>query len=207
MSRAKWIGDDRELARDCRRLAAAGSAISTALLISDLGRSKCFLGMLRVFKPQSPMSVGAWTVMLSGASSAASAFGESLQRRSVRLPWAGLADLVEIVSDSQGMPFSNYTGVLIGATVIPVSNQIVETLPIHSGISGLNSAVAILELQGHTNNALNMLGIGASTIETLEGVDEQNKRIPAIEPLKKGRRGLITRIGGVLSGPIPWSCV
>jgi len=204
---SRLLGDDLELTRDCRRLAAAGSAISTALLISDLGRPKRFLAMLRVFKPQSPMSVGAWTLTLFGTFSAVSAFAEGLQRRyplvDFFVPLTKVANFAEIVSALTGMPFANYTGVLIGTSVIPVWNANVGTLPIHFGMSGLNSAVSILELQGHTNHALNMLGIGSCAIETLEGVHLEVRRTPTLDPLKKGRSGLITRLGGVLSGPLP----
>src|SRR3954464_8694259 len=52
---ADYTGADRELVRHARWIAAAGSVISPALLISDLGRPERFLAMLRVFKPQSPM--------------------------------------------------------------------------------------------------------------------------------------------------------
>src|SRR5579871_1897500 len=60
---ADYTGADRELVRHARWIAAAGSVISPALLISDLGRPERFLAMLRVFKPQSPMSVGVWTLL------------------------------------------------------------------------------------------------------------------------------------------------
>src|SRR5581483_5988265 len=54
---AHYTGADRTLVRDARWIAAAGSVISPALLIADLGRPQRFLAMMRVFKPQSPMSV------------------------------------------------------------------------------------------------------------------------------------------------------
>src|SRR5438067_1276876 len=57
---------DRTLVRDARWVAAAGAALSTPLLIADLGRPERFLNMLRVFKPRSPMSVGAWTLAAFG---------------------------------------------------------------------------------------------------------------------------------------------
>ena len=60
---ADYTGADRKLVRDARWIAAAGSVISPALLIADLGRPERFLAMLRVFKPQSPMSVGVWTLL------------------------------------------------------------------------------------------------------------------------------------------------
>lgn len=200
---ARWIGADRELARDCRYIAAAGSAASTVLLISDLGRPQRFLNMMRVCKLQSPMSVGAWTLALFATFSGASALAEMLYRRSHFSPFATLADLAEGISALAGLPFSNYTGVLIGATVIPVWNENAATLPLHFGMSGLNSAVAILELRGHDHRALNLLGTGAAVIETAEGIHLETTGKPALEPLKSGVSGLVTRVGSLLSGPIP----
>jgi formate-dependent nitrite reductase membrane component NrfD len=200
---ARWIARDRRLARDCRYLAAAGTAASTALLISDLGRPARFLGMMRVFKKQSPMSVGAWTLAVFGTFAAASAFAQVLDRRFGFVPIRILGNLSEGISALAGLPFSNYTGVLIGVSVIPVWNENAGTLPIHFGMSGLNSAVSILELMGHENRALNTLGMGASAIETLEGLNIEVSSSPAMGPLKRGRSGAITRIGGLLSGPLP----
>jgi len=200
---ARWIGGDRELARDCRYLAAAGTAASGALLISDLGRPGRFLAMMRVFKRQSPMSVGAWTLAVFGTASAAAVLAERLNQR-LNSRWIRIGgDSAEMISALAGLPFSNYTGVLIGASVIPLWNENVETLPIHFGMSGLNSAVSILELMGHRNPALNTLGMGASAIETLEGFGIEISKKPVMEPLKRGRSGVITRLGGVLSGPVP----
>jgi formate-dependent nitrite reductase membrane component NrfD len=199
---AKWVGRDRRLARDCRLVAAGGAILSSAFLISDLGRPERFLAMLRVFKPQSPMSMGAWTLALFGSFSGAAAFAELAAGR-FGLPVRVLGNIAEGFSALAGLPFSNYTGVLIGASVIPVWNEHVGSLPIHFGMSGLNSAVGILELMGHRNRALNTLGIGAAAIETLEGVNIEVSRKPAVEPLRRGTSGLITRIGGVLSGPVP----
>ncbi len=200
---ARWIVADRELARDCRYIAALGSAASTALLISDLGRPQRFLNMMRVCKLQSPMSVGAWTLAFFGTFSAASAFAELLSRQSHFSPFAILADVAEGISALAGLPFSNYTGVLIGATVIPVWNENAATLPLHFGMSGLNSAVAILELRRHEHRALNLLGVGASFIETAEGIYLESSGKREKEPLKRGVSGLITRVGGILSGPVP----
>ncbi len=200
---ARWIAGDRRLARDCRRVAAVGTAASTALLISDLGRPERFLAMMRVFKRQSPMSVGAWTLAVFGTFAAAAAFAEMLERRFPWMPLRIAGNLAEGISALSGLPFSNYTGVLIGASVIPVWNENVGTLPIHFGMSGLNSAVSILELMGNENRALNALGVGASAIEVLEGIKLETTKKPVMDPLKHGRSGLITRLGGVMSGPVP----
>jgi formate-dependent nitrite reductase membrane component NrfD len=202
---ANWVGRDPELRRNARLVAAAGGMISTGLLVADLGRPARFLNMLRVFKKQSAMSVGAWTLAAFSSFSGATAFAELVQEGLDFAPVRVLGHISEAFSAALGLPFHNYTGVLIGATAIPVWNRNITTLPIHFGMSGLNSAVAILELLGHNSAALNLLGIGASAFETYEGLHLEQRPEAALEPLKHGLSGWITRLGGVLSGPAPLS--
>src|SRR5690348_13603553 len=118
---AHYTGADRTLVRDARWIAAAGSVISPALLIADLGRPKRFLAMMRVFKPQSPMSVGVWTLLAFSGGTAAAAFAEFLRARyGDGFPVSIIENAGTAASLAFGLPFSNYTGVLIGATAIPV---------------------------------------------------------------------------------------
>ncbi len=201
---ANLAGADEKIVRDCRYIAAGGGLLSTALLIADLGRPARFLNMLRVFKHQSPMSVGAWTLAAFGTFSGAAAFAQFLQDRLNIAPVRVMSGMAEGLSALFGMQLSNYTGVLIGATAIPVWNENVKQLPLHFGASGLNSAVSILELLGSDDSrALNLLGLLASAYETYEGMhlESQNKRV--LRPLKRGVSGWITRTGGALSGPAP----
>ena len=202
---ANATGSDEKVARDARYVAAAGTALSSALLISDLGRPARFLAMLRVFKKQSPMSVGAWVLAVFGTAAAAAAFAQIADDQFGLKPVRVLGNVAEFVSATFGLPFSNYTGVLIGATVIPVWNHNIKTLPIHFGMSGLNSGVSILELMGNEQSRpLNVLGIGACAMETYEGYHLELKRDPRVNaPLKEGVSGWITRAGGMLSGPVP----
>jgi len=138
---ADYTGAERALVRDARWIAAAGSVISPALLVSDLGRPERFLAMLRVFKPQSPMSVGVWTLLGFSTGSAASAFAGYLRDRyGTSLPLRVLESAGQAASLAFGLPFSNYTGVLIGATAIPVWNRSAASLPLHFGASGLGAA-------------------------------------------------------------------
>jgi len=204
---ARWLGNDRELVRSARWMAAGGGALSSALLIKDLGVPSRFLNMLRVFKPQSPMSMGAWTLSAFSTFSAAAAFANIMQ---VKLGPSIAIRLVEnssgLLATATGLVMASYTGVLIGATVIPVWNENVGTLPQHFAASGLNSAVSLLELFGHDDNrALNLLGISASCYEVAEGALLESKRHRVNEPLRKGWSGAIVRAGGVLSGPVPLS--
>jgi hypothetical protein len=179
--------------------------LCSGLLISDLGRPERFLAMMRVFKPQSPISVGAWLLAGFGSASGAAAFAQTLVDRFGWRGLRGVGNLTETIAAVFALPFSNYTGILIGATAIPVWNHNIGTLPVHFGMSGLNSGVSLLELLGNEQSRpLNLLGMMAATIETYEGYHLELKRDPQVnEPLKHGTSGWVTRIGGVLSGPLP----
>lgn len=204
-SAANLLTNDRDLVRDARWVAAVGGVISPALLISDLGVPSRFLNMLRVFKLQSPMNMGAWTLAAFSTFAGASAFsnllrqkfGEALPIRLVENSSGALASLT-------GMILSTYTGVLIGATAIPVWNDHAVSLPHHFAASGVNSAVSILELLGHDDSrGLNLLGMAASAFEVYEGMEIELSRDRVNEPLHKGLSGAIVRTGGILSGPLP----
>jgi len=202
---AAYTGADRKLVRHARWIAAAGSVLSPPLLIADLGRPERFLNMLRVFKLQSPMSMGVWTLLGFSSGAAATAFADFMQERyGSSLPLRVLENAGQAASLAFGLPFSNYTGVLIGATAIPVWNQSAAELPLHFGASGLGAGVGILELMGHRKNrALEALALGAAIFETIEGFRIETRSHAELAPLTHGASGWITRAGGVLSGPIP----
>jgi len=200
---ARWVARDRQLARHARLVAAAGAMLSSGLLIGDLGRPERFLAMLRVFKKQSPMSVGAWVLAAFGTCSGAAAFSDLVSDYFDAAPVRLIGNVAGPLSAALGLPLHNYTGVLIGATAVPVWNRNIATLPLHFGISGVNSAVSTLELLGNEHAALNWMGMGAAAVETWEGVHLERRSEAALEPVKHGASGWLTRIGGVLSGPAP----
>jgi len=202
---ADYTGADRRLVRDARWIAAAGALISPALLISDLGRPERFLNMMRVFKPKSPMSVGVWTLLGFSGSAAAVAFaGFMRERYGPSLPLRVLENAGQAASLAFGLPFSNYTGVLIGATAIPVWNENAGNLPLHFGASGVSAAVGLLELMGHQKSrALQALGLGCAMIECWEGWRIESRQLRSLDPLKLGPSGALVRAGGTLSGPVP----
>lgn len=178
---AQVAGADGKLVRDARWIAAVGANLSTPLLILDLGRPERFLNMLRVFKPQSPMSVGAWTVAVFGGASTAA----------IVAPWKPLRDVFAGVAAASGLAMSTYTGVLLGATANPLWKEHVRMLPLHFGASALGSAASLLELRGHRDTALNILGLGASLFETASDF--------AIE-----EKTHLLHISGALAGPVPF---
>jgi len=204
-SAANLLTRDRELVRSARWLAAVGGALSPALLVKDLGVPSRFLNMLRVFKLQSPMSVGAWTLAAFSSFAASAAFANFISEKTGgALPVRLVENAAGLLASATGTVLSTYTGVLIGATAVPVWNRNIATLPHHFAASGVNSAVSILELLGHEDSrALNTLGIAASAYEVYEGFELEAKRDRVDEPLHKGVSGAIVRAGGVLSGPVP----
>lgn len=202
---ARNMGGESELVRSARWVAALGGLLSPALLTKDLGVPSRFLNMLRVFKLQSPMSMGAWTLTAFSSFSAAAAFADLVRTRiGDTQAVVVLENASEMLAAATGLVMSSYTGVLVGATVIPVWNRHVGTLPIHFAASGMNSAVSTLELMGHDDSrALNVLGIAASAYETAQGAVIEKERDRINRPLQAGMSGLIVRSGGILSGPIP----
>lgn len=187
---AELTRTDGTLARDAKWVAAAGGPISAGLLTTDLGRPERFVNMLRVFKPQSAMSVGSWTLTAFSASSTAALVP-------IMAP-AGTA-----ASAIAGAAMLTYTGVLIGATAIPVWHDNIKLLPIHFAASGLASAAALLTLLGHDEPALDDIAIGAAAVETAIGASIELRDEPALAPLKDGASGWVIRVGGLLSGPVP----
>jgi Ni/Fe-hydrogenase subunit HybB-like protein len=193
---------DEAFVRDAQWLAAIGGMVSPALLTKDLGMPLRFLNMMRVFKVQSPMSVGSWTLVAFSNSAAATALLGEYERRTGRtIPvFAETAPVAAVIS---GLVLATYTGVLIGATAIPAWNENIAVLPIHFAASGLSAAAGILELRGHYIPALNTVGLGAAALETATGAALENHRPAGTEPLRCGRTGWIMRTAGLLSGPLP----
>jgi formate-dependent nitrite reductase membrane component NrfD len=160
--------------------------------------------MLRVFKVRSPMSVGAWTLLAFSNAATAAAFADLVGRRSRgRVPVRVIGDAAGVLAAATGTVLATYTGVLIGATAIPVWSKNVRLLPIQFGGSGVGAAVSLLELVGHRDRALNRLAIGAAAVETLVGLSVESSAASALEPIRHGRSGTTMRAGGILSGPVP----
>ena len=109
---ADLVGDHRS-AQVARKVTLAAALPTAPLLIMDLGRPERFLNMLRVFKPRSPMSMGAWCLVafsnLAGGSVLADLTG---RLRLARGLGAGTALL--------GTYLGSYAGVLLASTAVPV---------------------------------------------------------------------------------------
>lgn len=201
---ARLTGQAPELVRDARTIAAAGSLLSPALLVADLGVPSRFLYMLRVFKLRSAMSVGVYIVTGFGNAAIAAKAAGLLNQRSPSAIFRAIEGAAGFAASLLGLGMATYTGVLIGATNIPAWNENIKTLPVHFAMSGMGAATSTLELMGHDRSrALNVLGMASAAIETIEGISIEINPRRANDPLKHGKSGAIVRAGGLLSGPLP----
>jgi formate-dependent nitrite reductase membrane component NrfD len=181
----------------------AGGLISAPLLIADLGRPTRFLNMLRVFKPRSAMSLGAWT--LTGFSSA---IGLAVLCQELSLAGYGNTFsvvvwwLAQVSAALSGLILASYTSVLLGVTAIPVWSENRKLVPAVFLTGALGSTAAVLELLGFTIPATQFIGIVASTVEIVIAIVIEVRNRYVDRPLRQGVVGWLTRGGALLAGPI-----
>jgi formate-dependent nitrite reductase membrane component NrfD len=131
----------KELMRSCQWIAFGGSGISAVLLIADLGRPERFMNMLRVFRPTSPMNMGAWILTGVGVTTPGALM---LQGRDGFLGWIG--KLCGLLAGLFGAGLATYTGVLASNTAIPLWQESRRMLPISFGASAMASLGSVLQL-------------------------------------------------------------
>ncbi len=189
-----------DFVRAALAIAFAGALISPALLIADLGRPARFLNMLRVFKWRSAMSMGVWTlVAFSGFATAALLLMVALplltRAGAEPTPLRPVVFLVVAGTAAFGAVLATYTGVLLGATAVPVWSSHHRLLPFHFG-------AGLLELLGFHIGALQGIGLTVSAVET--GVAawlELTRGDAEARALTRGESGLLMRLAGICTGP------
>lgn len=183
------------LARRCRWVGTVGDAVSSALLIYDLGRPSRFLNMLRVFRPTSPMSVGAWILAVSG-----SANGLSLVLMNGRGVLKRLGDRASAVAAVMGGPLAGYTAVLITNTAVPTWQGARRTLPLLFTASSVVSAASLLSLLSHgeaEGRVLRAFGLAGRVAELFasRAVERELSRHPElVKPLHTGAPGVLWKV-------------
>jgi hypothetical protein len=202
-------GQPVDFVRAALGVAFAGALISPVLLIWDLGRPARFLNMLRVFKWRSAMSVGVWTLCLfSGFAAAAflllAAWDVLLQSGVPPTFLGGIAPALVAGTGLSGAVLATYTGVLLGATVVPVWSAHHKLLPFHFGIVGLASAASVLELLGFRLAALNAIALTVAAVETGVGIwMEVGRQRATGRAIHHGTPGSLLRAAALLTGPVP----
>jgi hypothetical protein len=196
------------LSRAALWFAAVGIMISPVFLIADLGRPLRFIYMLRVFKYQSPMSVGSWIVSGFGAFALPALllieWRSHLLKQGTSWGWLDALSIASIVGSAVfGVFLATYTGALVAVSAIPAWFSRRVILPFHFGISALGSAVGALEFCGFSGPQLTAIGFLCASCQTLVFLrSEFAKRTPATRALHEGKSGWMLRIAEILEGPL-----
>jgi formate-dependent nitrite reductase membrane component NrfD len=196
------VAGDGASARVARKVALAAVLPAPVLLIADLGRPGRFLNMLRIFKPRSPMNVGAWCLAaFSGAGAGAVAADLLGARRTGRALGAAQALL--------GSYLGSYTGVLLATTAVPVwARSRVFLGPIFvatatatgAGATRLTLAAAGQAEDHPTHVALARLEAGAILAELTLSTLNERRLGRAGEALSHGAPGRLSRAAKTLVG-------
>src|SRR5438132_6304028 len=205
--------DDRRAAGGGYYVAAAALVPCAPLLIADLGRPDRFHHMLRIFKPLSPMNLGAWTLTgftpIAFARAASHAAGTGL----LRGPLGTLASFVpkrlaELTGVVLGLTLAGYSGVLLAATNIPLwaKSKLLGGLFMASALAS-GSAAGTLQAarQGAPDATLHRLAMlesaaSAGEIAVLAGYLVQSGR--TARPLTRGRFATPFWMGAVGAGAV-----
>jgi formate-dependent nitrite reductase membrane component NrfD len=117
--------EDRLIASDGFAVAAAAALPCAPLLIKDLGNPQRFHHMLRIFKPLSPMNLGAWTLAAFTPVTLARAAADAGRAGLLPGPLAAITrwfprTVMTAAGSVLGAVLAGYSGVLLGATNIPL---------------------------------------------------------------------------------------
>jgi formate-dependent nitrite reductase membrane component NrfD len=190
------VARDRRSAVLARRVALAAALPTAPLLIMDLGRPARFLNMLRIFKPRSPMSMGAWClVAFSGCATAAVGADMGGRPRLASRLGAGTAVL--------GTYLGSYTGVLLASTAVPVwarSRMLLGPIFVATATAGgaattrLTLAADGLPPGDPTDRALVGVETAAMAAELAFSAINDRRLGPYAAALHSGRAGTLSRV-------------
>lgn len=162
-------------------LAALAALPCAPLLIHDLGDPKRFLNMLRLFKPRSPMNLGAWTLTAYSGAAATAVLREWLRGPRTDAERSAASKIVDgtllLVCDAAGVPLAlllaGYTGVLLSSTATPIWSRnpwlgpLFSASAIGSGASALSLALAGRGADEESHRALRKVHTLAHLAEAL----------------------------------------
>ena len=190
----------QRLIRRCHWIGFIGCCISGALLIYDLGRPARFLNMLRVFRPTSPMNIGAWVL---SSTSGASFLALLLRGRPGPLGIAG--ESAGYASGVLGMALATYTGVLVSNTAVPLWQASRRVLPVLFAASSITSVGSFLELFEQTpeeSSITHVFGSAGEVAEITAAVitEQQASSVPRVgRPFKRGLSSFMWRTAALLT--------
>jgi formate-dependent nitrite reductase membrane component NrfD len=185
----------RELARVAKIGALGAISLSVVALVHDLGRPQRFLNMLRVFKPTSPMNVGAWLLTGYGPVAGAAAVADVTGI----LPKAGQA--ATMGAGLLGPAVVTYTGTLISNTAVPAWHEAYREMPyIFAGsaacAAGGLGLLAVRAEEAEPARKLAVLGAASVLIAKRQLL---NRLGDVAEPYETGTAGALFRASEILT--------
>ncbi|MGH9583974.1 MAG: NrfD/PsrC family molybdoenzyme membrane anchor subunit, partial [Bryobacteraceae bacterium] len=188
------------LIRRCHWIAFIGSGVSAILLIYDLGRPSRFLNMLRVFRPTSPMNMGAW--ILSGAGATTSA---ALLLRTRPGLLGALGEASGYIAGIFGLGLATYTGVLVANTAVPVWQESRRMLPVLFGASAMSSLGSAFQMcvedpeERGIAKAFGAVGQAAELVASIV-MEKQASAVRRVgRPFRRGLSGFLWRSAQLLT--------
>jgi hypothetical protein len=182
---------DHESAAIARKVTLVAVGPAAPLLVKDLGRPERFLNMMRIFKPRSPMSMGAWCLSAFSGVAFFAVAADVLDR-------PRLARLLGLKTAVLGTYLGSYTGVLLASTAVPVWSRSRRFLgPIFIATAAATGAAAnrlvlvgLGQPVGHpTRNALGTLETVAMGTELALSSYNEHRLGRLAESLEEGRPG------------------
>jgi formate-dependent nitrite reductase membrane component NrfD len=198
------LSGDHRSARIARKVALGALVPSPPLLILDLGRPERFVNMLRIFKPRSPMSMGAWCLTVFGNLAAASVGADLIGKHKLARRLGGANAIV-------GGYLGSYTGVLLAGTAVPLwarsrlfLGPLFVTTAVATGAAATRLALVASGLpEGHrTRHALGRVETVAITLELIGSSVNERRLGRTGDALTKGKAGVLFRFakGAVETG-------
>ncbi len=184
----------------CRWIGFVGSVVSGGLLVYDLGKPSRFLNMLRVFRPTSPMNVGAWILSGTGAT-ATGALLLGGQRGWLRIP----GELLGYAAGVFGAGLATYTGVLVANSAIPIWQESRRALPVLFGSSALASVGCTFDMfaeNAEERRITTVIGNVGRAAEIIAGtlMEHHASAVPRVgRPFKRGLSGIMWRSAELLT--------
>lgn len=193
-------GDDSDdvdgIVQDGRALGVAGSVVGAAVLMGHLKTPRRWYNMLRILRPQSPMSWGSWLLTGFGGTS-------FLTWLAGRLGWKRTASMAQVPAALAGAGVATYTASLLSATSNPLWAAAPGPLAAQfaaSSMAGGASAIALLQRRaGNLRRAEQLEDIARLALlaewVAMQATEDRWRKEGVAQPMRAGTPGLLAQGG------------